>query len=112
MAVFVAVLPPRDHGALINVVATAACLLNQQQTEREQPGASFAERRNIQRRYGEEATSTAFELADGAPVPAAFVALTVHVYVTPPVRPGTMIGLPFPLAMTAEPPPSGVQVTV
>jgi len=58
------------------------------------------------------AISTGFELAEGAPVPAALIALTVQVYVTPAVRPVTTIGLAAPLVITAAPPLTGAHVTL
>ena len=45
---------------------------------------------------GVRAIVTAFDGADGGPVPAAFVAVTVNVYVEPSVRPVTTIGLELP----------------
>ncbi len=46
--------------------------------------------------------------ADGVPVPALFVAVTVKVYDTPLVRPVTTIGLPAPVPVM----PPGFDVTV
>jgi hypothetical protein len=45
-------------------------------------------------------------------VPALLVAVTVKVYAVPLVRPVTVIGELLPVAVTAEPPPTGVAVTV
>jgi hypothetical protein len=51
---------------------------------------------------------TGFEGAEAGPVPTPFVAVTVNVYSVPFVNPGTLIGLPDPLACT----PPGDEVTV
>ena len=45
-----------------------------------------------------------FDAADAAPVPTAFVAVTVQVYVLPLVRPDTTIGLDPPVAEPDNPP--------
>jgi hypothetical protein len=57
---------------------------------------------------GTPAGVTLFELAEGGPVPTAFVALTVKVYVIVFVRPITVMGEAGPLATT----PPGAEVTV
>ena len=51
---------------------------------------------------------TALDAADGAPVPAALVAVTVNVYVVPLVRPVKVTGEAPPVAVT----PPGLAVTV
>ena len=51
---------------------------------------------------------TALDAADGAPVPAALVAITVNVYVVPLVRPVKVTGEAPPVAVT----PPGLAVTV
>jgi len=48
---------------------------------------------------------------DGALVPAAFVAVTAHVYVSPFVKPDTAIGLPAPDIEPVAPPSDEVHVT-
>ena len=45
-----------------------------------------------------------FESADGAPIPTAFVAVAVQVYVLSLVKPVTTIGLPEPDADPGAPP--------
>ena len=50
----------------------------------------------------------AMDAADGAPVPAALVAVTVNVYVVPLMRPVTVTGEAPPVAVT----PPGLAVTV
>jgi hypothetical protein len=52
---------------------------------------------------------TAFEAPDGGPVPSLFVAVTLHVYVLPFVKPVTLIGLKGPDAEPAVPPLLDVQ---
>ena len=51
---------------------------------------------------------TALDGADGAPVPTAFVAVTVNVYAVPFVSPVTVIGLDAPVPVA----PPGLAVTV
>jgi len=51
---------------------------------------------------------TAFDAADGAPVPTEFVAVTVKVYDVPFVRPVTVSGLALPVSVF----PPGFEVTV
>jgi hypothetical protein len=51
---------------------------------------------------------TALDGAEAAPVPTAFVALTVNVYAVPFVRPATVMGLPDPVPVW----PPGLAVTV
>ena len=51
---------------------------------------------------------TALDAADGAPVPAALVAITVNVYVVPLVRPVKVTGEAPPVAVA----PPGLAVTV
>src|SRR5207302_572008 len=58
------------------------------------------------------AGTTAFDAADGAPVPRSLVAVTAHVYVLPFVNPDTRIGLTVPDAETAAAPPEGVHAAV
>jgi hypothetical protein len=53
---------------------------------------------------GVATTTTAFDAADGALVPASFVAVTVHVYVAPVVTGVTGIGLDAPLPEPGSPP--------
>ena len=53
---------------------------------------------------------TAVEAADGGPVPAAFVAVTVNVYGVPLVRPVTVAVRAVPATLAVTPP--GVDVTV
>ena len=57
---------------------------------------------------GTVAGVTAFEAADGAPVPTKFVAVTVKVYDVPFVRPVTVSGLALPVTVF----PPGFDVTV
>ena len=52
-----------------------------------------------------------FESADGAPIPTAFVAVAVHVYVLSFVKPLTTIGLPEPDAEPVAPPSDDGHVT-
>ena len=51
---------------------------------------------------------TLFDAADAAPVPTAFVAVTVNVYAVPLVRPVTVIGEAEPVPVS----PPGLEVTV
>ena len=51
---------------------------------------------------------TGFDAADGSPVPAMLLAVTVKVYVLPLVSPVTVIGLAVDVAVF----PSGLEVTV
>ncbi len=53
---------------------------------------------------------TAFDALDDALVPAAFVAVTVKVYVVPLVRPGTVAVVTVPELLPGQPP--GLEVTV
>src|SRR4051812_36017830 len=53
-----------------------------------------------------------FEVADGAPVPIALVAVTAHVYVAPFVRPVTTMGVPLLDAVPVAPPLFDTQVAV
>jgi hypothetical protein len=55
---------------------------------------------------------TGNDAADVGPDPAAFVALTVHVYVPAVVRPGTTIGLAAPFCVPVTPPLLDVHVAV
>jgi hypothetical protein len=55
---------------------------------------------------------TADEALEAFPAPALLVAVTVKVYAVPLVSPVTVIGELLPVAVTAEPPPTGVAVTV
>ena len=57
---------------------------------------------------GTVAGVTLFDAAEAAPVPTAFVAVTVKVYAVPLVRPVTTIGDDEPLAVI----PPGFEVTV
>lgn len=57
---------------------------------------------------GTVAGTTLLEAAEAAPVPTAFVAVTVKVYALPFVRPVTVSGLDAPVAVL----PSGLEVTV
>ena len=57
---------------------------------------------------GTVAGVTAFDAADEAPVPIAFVACTVNVYAVPLVSPTTVIGLAPPVAVI----PPGLDVTL
>ena len=57
---------------------------------------------------GTVAGVTLLDAADAAPVPIAFVALTVKVYAVPFVRPVTVIGLAAPVAVIVP----GLEVTV
>ena len=53
---------------------------------------------------------TGAEGKDDCPVPRLLVALTVHVYVLPAVRPATVIGLAVPDLVLATPPFDEVHV--
>ena len=53
---------------------------------------------------GTVAGTKLFDAADAGPVPTSFVALTVHVYVRPLVRPDTTIGLDPPVFEPGTPP--------
>jgi hypothetical protein len=55
---------------------------------------------------------TAVDPIDAAPAPALFVAVTVNVYAVPLVSPVTVMGEVLPVAVTVEPPPTGVAVIV
>ena len=52
-----------------------------------------------------------FDAAEGALVPTPFVAVAVHVYVLPFVKPATTIGLPEPDAEPVAPPSDEGHVT-
>ena len=60
---------------------------------------------------GTVATRKLFDTAEGALVPAPFVAVAVHVYVPPLVKPLTTIGLPEPDADPGAPPVDETQDT-
>jgi hypothetical protein len=55
---------------------------------------------------------TGEEVLDELPVPLPLVAATEKVYAVPLLKPGTVIGEDVPVAVTDEPPPTGVAVTV
>jgi hypothetical protein len=57
-------------------------------------------------------STTAFDAADGGPVPLMFVAVTVHVYVLVVVNEPTTIGLDAPPALPDAPPFEEVQLAV
>jgi hypothetical protein len=52
------------------------------------------------------------EALEALPVPALLVAVTVNVYAVPLVSPVTVMGEALPVAVTVEPPPTGVAVIV
>ena len=87
--------PPLDAGAVNVTVACALPLVAVAPV-----GAS-----------GTVAGVTAFEGADGGPVPTAFVAVTVNVYDVPLVKPVTMwLVLVVPALLST--PPAGLDITV
>ena len=55
---------------------------------------------------------TAFDASDAGPVPRAFVALMLQVYVLPCVRPVTVMGLPFPVLVLVGPWLDDLQATL